>query len=310
MNVSNIVHTRTFHCDFNPKFLLRPDDFDESEIKWARQFVLAATASIDNLHGVRWLVADNGKHRMVGIVCFVHELAKQARQSNQDAFFVDERGRSVYAFVGFVWKSGECAESLPTYTDFWDVYRSCVAEKWERTVAESTLSPYSDRNFSGQFSTEQIPSENKSIGEKTFFESVSRYDEILFSYYVQNISQKSSFCSNLTDFSAVKTTPFSIVSTSQNVISRFEQFTKEEMRRTEEKRRESTPIVNTGTSSRSDSENLGSNKKKSSKSQSPIGWPIILVIILLVLGAAAIAKCTQSNAQTGTTQNYQSSKKN
>ena len=71
MKVAPIIHTRTFSCDFNSEFLVRPECFMDSDIKWARKNVLGATGEIDGLQGVRWLIADNGKYRMAGVVGFL-----------------------------------------------------------------------------------------------------------------------------------------------------------------------------------------------------------------------------------------------
>lgn len=289
MKVANIIHTRTFRCDFNPHFMVRPKDFTDSDIKWARKIVLSATSSIDSLQGERWIVADDGKHRIAGIVCFVSRLAELAEVENETTYFVDERGRNIYAFVGIVVKSDETVESLPTYKDFWNAYKSYVAEKWERTVVETTSSEYEEKSFSENSPSQKIPT-GKKVHNKEFFESSSSEDKELFSYYFCNITKDKSFCSNLIDFSAVKSSPFSIVTTSQNIIHRLENLKPEENQNIS---RDDLSSHGQKTLANDFSSNPEDSKKKSSTSANPTGIIITCLIILLVLGTVIIKNCSQ-----------------
>jgi len=107
LRVAPLIHTRTYNCDFNSEFLIRPDVFMDIDIKWARKIVLGATAAIDGLQGVRWVIADNGKYRIAGIVgvlktiCSKCKLSEELQQKSKE-LFCDDKGRLVYAFIGVV----------------------------------------------------------------------------------------------------------------------------------------------------------------------------------------------------------------
>ncbi|MBP5575529.1 MAG: hypothetical protein J6X67_02015 [Treponema sp.] len=290
MKVANIIHTRTFRCDFNPHFMVRPEDFTESDIKWARKIVLSATSSIDNLQGNRWIVADDGMHRIAGIVCFVSELAKLARVENEATYFVDERGRNIYAFVGIVVKSNENVDGLPTYEELWNAYKSSVAEKWERTVVETTSSEYEEKSFSEHLTSQKPPIKSKRVNNKEFFESSASEDKELFSYYIGNITKDNAFCSNLIDFSAVKSSPFSIVTTSTNIISRLENLKPEEKQNIS---RDDLPSHGQKTLANDFSSRTEDSKKKSPRAENPTEIIVTCLIIMVVLVTVIIKSCTK-----------------
>lgn len=90
MKAAPIIHTRTFSCDFNSEFLVRPAFFMDSDIKWARKNVSGATGEIDGLQGVRWLIADNGKYRMAGVVGFLKSICSKCQLSEADKMKSEE----------------------------------------------------------------------------------------------------------------------------------------------------------------------------------------------------------------------------
>ena len=77
MRVAPIIHTRTYSCDFNSEFMVRPDCFLDSDIKWARRNVLGATGAIDSIQGERWIIIDNGKYRIAGVVGFLKNICQK-----------------------------------------------------------------------------------------------------------------------------------------------------------------------------------------------------------------------------------------
>ena len=108
MKAAVLIHTRTLHCDFSSDFLVRPEMFTSEDIQWARKYVLQATGRIDELRGFRWVVADNGNYRLVGVVGFLEDISKSCKSlTNEElaksrTLTVDEKGRRVYAFIGMV----------------------------------------------------------------------------------------------------------------------------------------------------------------------------------------------------------------
>lgn len=227
MKVAPIIHTRTYSCDFNSEFMVRPESFLGSDIKWARKNVLGATGSIDGLKGERWLIADNGKYRMAGIVGFLRDICAKCNLSEEDAkkseeLFCDDKGRLVYAFIGVVIDTSH-SESYGkiTYDYLWNIYLETIYPIWKRTYQEVITRKFEDVEFENNVSKPSI--ESCKIGGQEFYETNSAIDHELFEYYLCSKRRKPfSFCTNIADYHMVKQCDFSVITTSQNIITRLE----------------------------------------------------------------------------------------
>lgn len=226
MKVAPIIHTRTFSCDFNSGFLVRPECFMESDIKWARKNVLGATGEIDGLQGVRWLIADNGKYRMAGVVGFLKSICLKCQLSESDMmkseeFFCDDKGRLVYAFIGVVIdKRHNCNYGSLSLDYLWKIYHDEVGQIWKRTYQEVILKGFVDINEKPVMSRASI--ESVIAGSKNLYEANAMSDYLLFLDFLCNGNKDDfSFCSNILDFNMVKQSEFAFITTSQNIITRI-----------------------------------------------------------------------------------------
>lgn len=228
MRVAPIIHTKTYSCDFDTGFMVRPDLFLYNDIKWARKNVLEATGSIDLLQGERWLIIDNGKYRIAGVVGFLKNICAKCNLSVEDKkkseeLFYDEKRRLVYAFIGVVIDTSN-SESYGkiSYEYLWKIYLETIYPIWKRTYQEVILKNFEDVDFENSVSKPLIE-ENFKIGGQEFYESNLVRDYELFEYYLCNKDINNfSFCTNLVDFILVKQCNFSIITTSQNIITRLE----------------------------------------------------------------------------------------
>lgn len=225
MKAAPIIHTRTYSCDFNSEFLVRPDRFMDSDIKWARKNVLAATGDIDGLQGFRWLVVDNGKYRMAGVVGFLKNICSKCKLSEEkrmksEELFCDDKGRLVYAFIGVVIdKLADRDYGILSLDSLWDIYFDRIYPIWKRTYQEVTLESFTEVNV--RTSTNRITAEAVTAGSKVLFEANAAMDYDLFLHYLcSDDKSEFSFCSNILDFNTVKQSDFSIITTSQNIITR------------------------------------------------------------------------------------------
>lgn len=227
MRAAPIIHTRTFNCDFNSEFLVRPDRFMDSDIKWARKNVLGATSEIDGLQGVRWLIADNEKYRMAGVVGFLKNICSKCQLSVEDQqrsedLFCDNKGRLVYAFIGVVIdKRNNIDYGRLTYEYLWNIYLDKIYSIWKRKFQEVILEPFTDikLEMAGDF----LPIDSVFVGSKELLESNRVIDYDLFISYLCNDNKSHfSFCSNIMDFNMVKQSDFSIITTSRSIITRME----------------------------------------------------------------------------------------
>ena len=225
MRIAPIIHTRTFCCDFNSEFLVRPDCFMNSDIKWARKNVLGATGEIDGLQGVRWLISDNGKYRMAGVVGFLKNICSKCQLSEDDKLksqelFCDNKGRLVYAFIGIVIDKQHNDNYGSISIDYlWKMYLNEIYPIWKRTYQEVILEGFTDIDVKPIINTVTV--EPIMIGSKNLYEANTVMDYELFSYFLCKNKKEFSFCSNILDFNMVKQNDFSIVTTSQNIITKI-----------------------------------------------------------------------------------------
>lgn len=226
MKAAPIIHTRTFSCDFNSEFLVRPDRFMDCDIKWARKNVLGATGEIDGLQGVRWLIADNGKYRMAGVVGFLKNICSKCQLSEEnklksEELFCDDKGRLVYAFIGIVVDKLNSTDYGMLSLDYlWNMYLDRIYPIWKRTYQEVIVENFVEVNLKA--TTNMIATESVMADSKEFFEANAAMDYELFSAILCDKNKSDfSFCSNILDFNMVKHSGFSTVTTSQNIITRI-----------------------------------------------------------------------------------------
>ncbi len=262
MKVAPIIHSRTLNCDFNAEFLVRPERFNSDNIKWARENVLKATEDIDSLQGFRWLIVDNGKYRLAGVVGFLEDICCEAKEEKGkfEKFFLDNRGRRTFAFVGVVIDK----EDNDSYGDIdistlWKVYVKEVKDIWEKKHQDSKSSEF-----------EEIQVNSDSVAEpdiEKYSEANPELDKKEFARLMcDGKREKFSFCSNITSWQLAKEGAFDYVTTKSNNIERI---TKE--KKGGEKREESIDVC-----SNDDRESTDERKKKVKKQN------IILVVISVI----------------------------
>lgn len=227
MLIAPIIHTRTFNCDFNSEFLVRPDKFMDKDIKWARKNVLDSTGSIDALQGVRWLIVDNKKYRVAGIVGFLKDICLKCKLSDEnrkksEELFCDNKGRAVYAFIGIVIdKQNNVDYGIPTYDYLWNLYFEKIYTIWKNSYQEVILESFIDVEFNNK--VDKIDMESVKVRTMEMYETNQATDYELFSYLLCDKDKSDfSYCSNIQDFNLLKQSNFSIITTSQNIITRVE----------------------------------------------------------------------------------------
>lgn len=272
MELAPLIHSRTFHCDFNPNFAVRADDVD---VNWAMKKILLATSDVDILNGVRRLVASNGKICIAGIACnfrfFAEKYLSATDAEEAKNYFHDERGREVKIFLGYSFKDGNKNE-IPDvdYSTLWKFFKENLAPKWESPTAETVIVNYTNcltKSFSGVRNFTQI-------GEINFAESNENDDEKLF---LQCLAERKNLCTNSDQMKIIDSGEFEVISTSQSLINRFKT---ESEKKTPHSKQVSTTQVQESTSRR----NINRQPSKTQKKSPPLVL-IIGVIVLVVLVA-------------------------
>ena len=190
MKVAPIIHTRTFSRDFNSKFLVKPSVFFDSDIEWARKNIQGATEEIDILQGFRWLVADNEKYRIAGVVGFLQNIYSEVENSLSEndklkskELFCDEKNRLVYAFIGVVIDKCNNNNYGTISLDYlWNVYLNKVYPIWKGTSENTIFENF--ENTEVKLTDTKITEKAINVGSKEFFESNAKIDYELFSYFL------------------------------------------------------------------------------------------------------------------------------
>lgn len=226
MRIAPIIHTRTYSNDFNSEFMVRPDTFMDSDVKWARKKVLTATGAIDGMHGERWLVIDNGQYRIAGLVGFLKDICEKCDLSDEDlkksqTLFFDDKGRLIYAFIGVVIDKANSFEMGKITREYlWGEFLNLILPIWKRTYQEVILKEFEEKSFERCNNLTIDTAEE--LGEQKLYEVNAVLDMKRFQYYLGNITMNNfSFCSNLTEYNLVKQSNFTAISTSQNIIVRM-----------------------------------------------------------------------------------------
>lgn len=275
MRLAPLIHTRTLNCDFNSEFLVRPTLFLDSDIKWARKAVLEATSAIDSLQGERWLIIDNGKYRIAGVIGFIKNICQKAGvfyASDDSRFFSDNKGRLIYAFIGVVVK---CTDSFDketlSYEYLWKQYKHNVGEIWEKTYQPVVLREFEDISLPERSSSNEVYVANK-IGTIDYYEANSSTDYEVFEQYLSSKQSNFSFCSNLCDINSIKGTSFSAITTNSNIITRMNRIAVQQPTKTQR------TVENTCTEY--------DEKKNRSISSPKKNYSITLLVAMLILGLA------------------------
>lgn len=255
----------------------------DSDIKWARKNVLGATGEIDGLQGVRWLIADNGKYRMAGVIGFLKSICSKCELSKgekikSEELFCDDKGRLIYAFIGVIIDkryNNDCG--CPSLDYLWGIYLNELYPIWKRTYQEVILKDFTD--IDAKYSSNKTTIDFIVAGSKSLYEANAVTDYELFSNFMCDESKTNfSFCSNILDFNMVKQSEFTIVTTSQNIITRIsrENVVKPTVILDEQASHGMTSVNKT------ESPQIPETKKKSIVALM-IGLAILVMIILLLL---------------------------
>lgn len=226
MFVAPLIHTRTFSNDFDPKIKVVPKSFLDSDINWARKNILEATKSIDSLQGERWMIIDNSKYRIAGVVGFLKDICSKCHSIDDitefEQLFKDDKGRSVYAFIGVAIDKNRTNEYCSLSYDYlWETFVKLINPIWKKSYQEQIRTDFESLEASTLLETTDSPDKNI-IGTKELYESNATTDYSLFiKTLCANNQNDFSFCSNVSDISVVKDCGFSIITTSQNNITRM-----------------------------------------------------------------------------------------
>ncbi|OON94186.1 MAG: hypothetical protein ATN31_04190 [Candidatus Epulonipiscioides saccharophilum] len=145
MEISYLIHTRTFSFDFNPNFMVRPKDWQPEHILWARRNVLLATSSIDTLVDGRYLIGTTpkGDYKIIGIADYLSNFVKHCNQDikkQASKFLKDTHNRRTYAFIGIIIKGIEAINITNITKEFlFSIYMKQLDPIWYTNTNLNTI---------------------------------------------------------------------------------------------------------------------------------------------------------------------------
>ena len=160
-----IVYGRSYHLDF--RFVTLPHDFTDRDISWAAQHILVTTHQARKLTcNPRWSLFKNQSHCIVGVTCMVRDLIGQLDEELIEVKTKDDRGRPLYAFVGYVTRLNQRKDLLdfPPYTgnyleSFQSLYQEIekvwLVKDYDRGSKQPLLSQYQSLTFAREKTIEQ-----------------------------------------------------------------------------------------------------------------------------------------------------------
>ena len=209
MEIAPLIHGRTFYCDFNPNFAVRPRDLN---VQWAMNKILPAMRDVDILNGVRRVFASDGNICIAGIACNFRYFAENYLSADEleDAknYFHDERGRDVKIFLGCSFKGNGVPDV--SNSQLWQMFKKFLAPEWNRKTVETVIAPYANCG---------VKNIVKKIIDKTFYPSNESTDVETFE---QCIIARKNFCSNVDAVKIFESGEYEIITAPQSVISRLQ----------------------------------------------------------------------------------------
>lgn len=220
VNASVLIHTRTYKAGFVPGFAVRPCDFSDSETAQAMEYILAATSGIDMLEGNRQIVFSINNKTVVGMVGFLKEFCKPFADKDTECkrFFVDEKRRKIFAFIGCVFHRNEGPagniDNKKAY-ELFTKYMSCV---WEKELVETQKADYNEVLPSSiAFENFELPEKFES-NKTIYFVNNDQYNQLVF----ESCSESGkSFCSNNADYKKILDSKYDYISTSHSTYERI-----------------------------------------------------------------------------------------
>ena len=215
--MKTLIHSRIFTCDFNPKFAVRPAEFNDDTIAWARSKILPATRDLSLLpEGRRLIVATHGGICIAGAACMMKTLASELSEADKKAaekFLYESKGRSLYAFIGCVFKVGGGKIPKINPATLFKNYNKYLDPIWESTVFESVIVQSDD--------FESVPATSTDVGEA--WQEIGVDDKALFEKYMSKAANGENvyFCSNVNDFKAAVDGGYTSGTATKEVIKRL-----------------------------------------------------------------------------------------
>ncbi|WP_305768646.1 hypothetical protein [Candidatus Epulonipiscium viviparus] len=231
MEIAYLIHSRTFKCDFNPNFMVRPANWNTAEIQWARRNILLATSSIETLSERRWLISSSpdGEYKIIGAADYIANLAQNCNQFITDSaakFLKDEKNRRIYAFIGIVIHKSSAFDFEKITNEFLlEIYIKYLTAVWETNTNSTIEVPFGSLDFEATATTKNYPVPTHTFHNTALYASDCNAE--LIRYFSLSEDANFTLCTDITSAKRIEQlydqdTNY-IISTSSNILSRLKE---------------------------------------------------------------------------------------
>jgi hypothetical protein len=242
MKVYPLIHSRTGGCDYSSKFAVRPPNFSDAEIKWARSKILPATRNIGLFNGIRRIVASDGKICIAGVVCIMKYFVNNCLTGDEQKAaqpYTGIEGTKYGVFLGCAFKKGEAPEI--TYSDLWKWFEKYLLPYWNRKYFDGVKSEQENCDSLSRADYDFSPTEK--CFDAQIYDAAAFDDAELFNMYLFETAKRDiAFCSNVENIQRVEEGTYNAVTTSAGNISTLKAHWEKELDRrkkeTERRRQE------------------------------------------------------------------------
>lgn len=220
MEVFPMIFSRNYYMDYSPEFYVCPEIVDDVTIKRIRKYILDAIRYPNMMDNKRRVVISESGFTLCGIVCDLKEYVDSELAGLEDyyKYTQDNKGRSVIAFLGVLFKSADLQKNY-VITNFDDImkllFQKYIADenKWfDDEVNHSESGPIEVDTEIYHADIEKI--EKKEYCGKKIFSSSENTDRVLFLKMVALCGgEKTShhFCSDYYGIESVKDSAFHVL---------------------------------------------------------------------------------------------------
>ncbi len=242
MKISPIIHTRLYNCDYS--LVVKPTGIT-NELEFVKKHIFYSNKSMDFLEGERWVVIDNGGHRIAGLVGFLNKICSNCNLSEDlknksEKLFRDSKGRSIYGFIGIVIKDFVNSDKsiVPTYDYLLKLFIENISPIFDSPIPKTIEKEFgfAEYNVNSILSSDKsfdIPKESKKFGDKKIFVSTSKNDYELFKHFLNSRERNFAFCSNISKIGDIPESIFSVMTTKQNCFNELERAEEEARKKAE-----------------------------------------------------------------------------
>lgn len=224
IKASALVYCRTYYCDYDSGFLLRPEDFYDNDVAWAKSYIMSATSYCDGLTGIRRVVFGNEKFLVFGIVGILDELLEKVMLDNNEIkqYAFDEHGRNVKCFIGYVCHMPDKdsgGKPLIKTEDFGKIFCEHIAKEdvWKSRSLQRIQIGY-------EYALEMEHCPHTVDDRKREYISGDKEDREIFDAVLARISSanpKVSLCTNLYNVKMLQDQRYTKVTAKKSVIERY-----------------------------------------------------------------------------------------